>query len=138
MDLPSTREAMSISARCRGRRGRKSIPTRHGPTVSAHCRSSKRWAESRARLRETTMRAVWYDRQGAADEVLVCGELPTPNAGHGEVRVKLEASGVNPSDTYRRRGPPAQNARSTRVPRPRPTRARGWRRAGAAGTAGRG
>ena len=53
------------------------------------------------------MRAVWYDRQGAADEVLVCGELPTPNAGHGEVRVKLEASGVNPSDTYRRRGPPA-------------------------------
>src|SRR5207237_8645087 len=41
-----------------------------------------------------------------ADEVRVYGELPTPNAGHGEVRVKLEASGVNPSDTYRRRGPP--------------------------------
>jgi hypothetical protein len=53
------------------------------------------------------MRAVWYDQQGAADEVLVCGELPTPEAGYGEVRVRLEASGVNPSDTYRRRGPPA-------------------------------
>src|SRR3954463_13083920 len=53
------------------------------------------------------MRAVWYDRQGAADEVLVCGELPTPETGYGEVRVRLEASGVNPSDTYRRRGPPA-------------------------------
>ena len=53
------------------------------------------------------MRAVWYDRQGAADHVLSCGELPTPEAGHGEVRVRLEASGVNPSDTYRRRGPPA-------------------------------
>ena len=53
------------------------------------------------------MRAVWYDREEAADEVLVCGELPTPDAGHGEVRVKLEASGVIPSDTYRRRGPPA-------------------------------
>ena len=53
------------------------------------------------------MRAVWYDRQGAADEVLVCGELPTPEVGHGEMRVRLEASGVNPSDTYRRRGPPA-------------------------------
>ena len=52
-------------------------------------------------------RTLTYDRQGAADEVLVCGELPTPNAGYGEVRVKLEASGVNPSDTYRRRGPPA-------------------------------
>src|ERR1700752_974159 len=53
------------------------------------------------------MRAVWYDRQGAADEVLVCAALPPSEAGHGEVRVRLEASGVNPSDTYRRRGPPA-------------------------------
>ena len=44
------------------------------------------------------MRAVWYDRQGAADEVLVCGELARPEAGHGEVRVRFEASGVNPSD----------------------------------------
>ena len=51
------------------------------------------------------MRAVWYDRQGPANEVLVCGELPTPEPGAYEVRVKLEAAGVNPSDTYRRRGP---------------------------------
>ena len=51
------------------------------------------------------MRAVWYDRQGPAHEVLVCGELPTPEPGVYEVRVKLEAAGVNPSDTYRRRGP---------------------------------
>ncbi len=53
------------------------------------------------------MRAVWYDRQGPAAEVLTAGELPTPHAGPNEVRVRLEASGVNPSDTYRRRGPPA-------------------------------
>lgn len=32
------------------------------------------------------------------------GQLPTPEAGPGEVRVRLEASGVNPSDTYRRMG----------------------------------
>ena len=51
------------------------------------------------------MRAVWYDRQGPAREVLVCGELPTPEPGSYEVRVRLEAAGVNPSDTYRRRGP---------------------------------
>jgi NADPH2:quinone reductase len=50
------------------------------------------------------MRAIWYDRQGAANEVLICGELPTPEPAAGEVRVRLEASGVNPSDTYRRRG----------------------------------
>lgn len=51
------------------------------------------------------MKAVWYDRQGPAREVLTYGELPTPTAGQGEVRIKLEASGVNPSDTYRRGGP---------------------------------
>jgi NADPH2:quinone reductase len=51
------------------------------------------------------MRAVWYDRQGPAREVLVCGELPTPEAGSYEVCVRLEAAGLNPSDTYRRRGP---------------------------------
>lgn len=50
------------------------------------------------------MRAVWYDRQGPAHEVLVTGELPAPEPALGQVRVKLQASGVNPSDTYRRRG----------------------------------
>ena len=49
------------------------------------------------------MRAVWYDRQGPAVEVLTSGEIATPHAGPQEVRVRLEASGVNPSDTYRRR-----------------------------------
>src|SRR6476659_5041272 len=107
MDSPSTRTAMSMSARFLGLRGRKSILTRRGQTTSAHCRSSKGSDKNRAISGETTMRAVWYDRQGAAEEVLVRGELPTPDAGYGEVRVKLEASGVNPSDTYRRRGPPA-------------------------------
>ena len=51
------------------------------------------------------MRAVWYDHQGPARDVLVTGELATPEPGHYEVRVRLEAAGVNPSDTYRRRGP---------------------------------
>jgi len=50
------------------------------------------------------MKAVWYDKQGPAKAVMVFGEVPTPNAGPGEVRVKLEASGTNPSDTYRRGG----------------------------------
>jgi NADPH:quinone reductase len=50
------------------------------------------------------MRAVWYDRQGPASEVIVTGELPTPEPALGQLRVRLEASGVNPSDTYRRRG----------------------------------
>jgi NADPH:quinone reductase len=50
------------------------------------------------------MKAVWYERTGPAAEVLTFGETPTPSAGPGEVRIKLEASGVNPADTYRRAG----------------------------------
>jgi NADPH:quinone reductase len=50
------------------------------------------------------MRAVWYERCGPASEVLRVGERPTPSAGPGEVRVRLEASGVNPADVGRRAG----------------------------------
>ena len=50
------------------------------------------------------MRAVWYERCGPAAEVLSYGEQPTPSAGPGEVRVRLEASGVNPADAGRRAG----------------------------------
>ena len=50
------------------------------------------------------MKAVWYERCGPATDVLTYGERPTPTAGLGEVRVKLEASGVNPADVGRRSG----------------------------------
>jgi NADPH2:quinone reductase len=50
------------------------------------------------------MKAVWYERTGAAPTVLTLGEMPTPDAGPGEVRVRLEASGVNPADVGRRAG----------------------------------
>jgi NADPH2:quinone reductase len=50
------------------------------------------------------VKAVWYERNGAAAEVLTFGEMPTPQAGPGEVRVRLEASGVNPADVGRRGG----------------------------------
>jgi NADPH:quinone reductase len=50
------------------------------------------------------VKAVWYERTGAAPDVLTFGEMPTPVAGPGEVRVRLEASGINPSDAGRRAG----------------------------------
>src|SRR5580698_757810 len=50
------------------------------------------------------MKAVWYEQTGAAPTVLTVGEMPTPVAGPGEVRVRLEASGVNPADVGRRAG----------------------------------
>jgi NADPH:quinone reductase len=50
------------------------------------------------------VRAVWYERTGAAADVLTIGEMPTPHAAPGEVRVRLHASGVNPADVGRRAG----------------------------------
>jgi NADPH2:quinone reductase len=53
------------------------------------------------------MRAAWYEKNGAAAEVLTLGEVETPKPGAGEVRIKLKTSGVNPSDVK-----PASRARS--------------------------
>ena len=50
------------------------------------------------------MLAVSYNRVGPADEVFRFGEIETPSAGAGEVRVKLASSGVNPSDVKSRAG----------------------------------
>src|SRR5947207_1194970 len=44
------------------------------------------------------MKAAWYERQGAARDVLVVGEMPDPEPGPGEVRIRVAASGVNPGD----------------------------------------
>jgi NADPH2:quinone reductase len=50
------------------------------------------------------MRAAYYEQNGTAREVLRVGEVETPKPGPGEVRVKLAASGVNPSDVKSRQG----------------------------------
>lgn len=50
------------------------------------------------------MRAAYYEKNGAAREVLRVGEIDTPQAGPGEVCIKLATSGVNPSDVKSRQG----------------------------------
>ena len=50
------------------------------------------------------MRAAYYESNGSAREVLRVGDVETPQAGPGEVRVKLATSGVNPSDVKSRQG----------------------------------
>ena len=50
------------------------------------------------------MKAVWYERNGAACKVLVTGEMARPEPQAGEVLVRLHASGVNPSDVKARAG----------------------------------
>ena len=49
------------------------------------------------------MKAVWYEQNGGA-EILQYGDMPDPEPGPGEVRVKVATSGVNPSDWKRRQG----------------------------------
>jgi NADPH2:quinone reductase len=48
------------------------------------------------------MRAAWYEKQGPAREVLVVGEMPDPQPGGGEVRIRIAASGINPGDIKKR------------------------------------
>lgn len=50
------------------------------------------------------MKAAFYERFGAASDVLTIAELPTPTPGAGEVLVRVMASGVNPSDVKLRAG----------------------------------
>ncbi len=50
------------------------------------------------------MLAAWYERTGPARDVLKLGELPDPVAAPGDVVVRMQASGVNPSDTKHRGG----------------------------------
>lgn len=50
------------------------------------------------------MRAAWYERLGPAREVLEVGDMDMPEPGPGELRVRLAASAVNPSDVKRRLG----------------------------------
>lgn len=50
------------------------------------------------------MLAAWYEKHGAAREVLRVGEQPDPVPGRGEVRVRLHASAINPSDVKARTG----------------------------------
>lgn len=50
------------------------------------------------------MRAIWYEEQGRADDVLTLGEIAEPVPGPGEVAVWIKASGVNPSDVKMRAG----------------------------------
>src|SRR5215467_12584500 len=48
------------------------------------------------------MKAAWYEKQGAARDVLVVGEMPDPIPAAGEVRIRIAASGINPGDIKKR------------------------------------
>jgi NADPH2:quinone reductase len=48
------------------------------------------------------MKAAWYEKQGAAWDVLVLGKVDDPQPHAGEVRIRVAFSGVNPGDVKKR------------------------------------
>lgn len=48
------------------------------------------------------MKAAWYEKQGAAHDVLAVGEMDAILPLTGEVRIRVGASGVNPGDVKKR------------------------------------
>ncbi len=60
------------------------------------------------------MRAAWYEKQGAARDVLTIGEMDEPQPLTGEVRIRVAFSGVNPGDVKKR-----QDAFGLGMPYPR-------------------
>ena len=50
------------------------------------------------------MKATWFEKFGSAAEVLIFGDQPDPVPGSNEVLIRLNTSGVNPSDVKKRAG----------------------------------
>jgi len=47
------------------------------------------------------MQAAWYEKQGAARDVIQYGEMPVPEPSSGEVRIRVYASITTlPSTTF--------------------------------------
>lgn len=62
------------------------------------------------------MRAALYDRNGPAHEVLRVTDIEQPVPGPGEVRVRIEFSGVNPTDWKSRGGATARPISGFQIP----------------------
>ena len=62
------------------------------------------------------MRAAVYEKLGASAEVLRVEDVPTPEPGPGEVRLKVEYSGVNPTDWKSRSGATARPIEGFQIP----------------------
>ena len=80
------------------------VRTRLRPGGTARGLRGRARTEMRAGTEGSLMKAVMYERQGAAGEVLQVVDLPRPEPGPGEVRVRVSFSGINPTDWKSRSG----------------------------------
>src|SRR5262249_45496631 len=83
----------SCRDRCNGGRDRRAAHF-----VSSCADAAIHWS------RKHSMRAAYYETNGAARDVLRVDEVETPRPGRGEVRVRLAGPGVNPSHVKSRAG----------------------------------
>src|SRR5947209_13416626 len=67
-------------------------------------RASWRFDRAVWRTLRSLMKAVLFDRFGEPAEVLAVRDVPLPEVGPGQVRVRMLASPVNPSDLMTVRG----------------------------------
>src|SRR6266540_4301437 len=70
--------------------------------LSERCCADSACRRSLVPMKGSMMCAAWYDRTGPAAEVLSVGDLPIPEPGPGEVRLRVIASGLNPTDVKSR------------------------------------
>src|SRR4051812_35982993 len=106
----STPTRSSSTARCGSmtgtsrRAGRSSLhaarPTPNATVLQARPTGSRGAIDRRT----PPMLAAFYERPGAARDVLQLATLPDPQPQAGEVRVRMRWSGVNPSDVKSRAG----------------------------------
>src|SRR5690606_38290251 len=73
------------------------------PRIEARPRTSRRLDVNRPVRDRSPMRQIWIPRAGPP-EVLEVREAPDPRPGPGEVRVRVEAAGVNFADVSARLG----------------------------------
>src|SRR6266567_4373912 len=66
--------------------------------------------------RSPGVKAALYERHGAAAEVLRGADIERPDPGPGEVRVRVEVSGVNPTDWKLRSGATPQAIDRFQIP----------------------
>jgi len=70
------------------------------PTVSVIENGIGKGDQTRSESR--IMKAAWYEKQGAARDVLIVGDMQQPDPVAGEVRLRVAFSGINPGDVKKR------------------------------------
>src|ERR1043166_6904400 len=96
--------APTISAVLNFTVGIASLPVLLKQAVETPLPGRRSGRHNNAKVRGCTMRAAYYEKNGAARDVLTGGAVDAPTPGRGEVRVKLRTAGVNPSDVKAREG----------------------------------